>query len=269
MLKFGEDQTFPTVLSEKKVTLRFLNPRTISIPSAYPIVTALGIDTDNLLSPEDLEEIRVYFNNIIRAYRLLTKETYNNGNIIQISKDHFLQLVVYGEVDGKGILSKPRFIQYVKKLETGTIEQDAYSEIARLACSNKLILEWSNEEILLQAKSFFEQENYRMALLEAVIVLEITVSSLIRKKAEELEINKKEIGDFLKVEGLTCCLETVLPLLFSRDLPSRKLLVELKSAISIRNAIVHKGRSSVTPKEAQDAITKIEEFVNKAKPLFK
>jgi hypothetical protein len=183
LLKFGDDHTFHTVLSEKKVTLRFLNPRRIAIPSASPMVTALGIDTDNLLSPDDLEEIRVYFNKIIRAYRLITKETYNNGNIIQISKDHFLQLVVYGEVDKQGILSKPRIIQFVKKIEMGTVSKDVYNEIARLADSENLIKECSNDEILLQAKSFLEQENYRMAVLEAVIALEITVSSIIVKKS--------------------------------------------------------------------------------------
>jgi uncharacterized protein (UPF0332 family) len=268
MLKFGDEQTFPIIFSEKKVTLKFLNPKRIAIPSPYPIVTALGIDTDNLLSPDDLEKIRVYFNNIIRAYRLMTQETYNNGNIIQISQDQFLQLIVYGEVDENDIISKPRLIQYVKKLEMGTVSKDMYGEIARLANSVNLIKECSNNEILLQAKSFFEQENYRMAVLEAVIALEITVSSLIRKKAEELEISKKEIGELLKIEGLTCCLETVLPMLFSRDLPSRDLLVKLKSAISIRNAIVHKGRSSISSKEAQDAIIKIEEFVNKAKGVI-
>jgi len=117
MLKFGEDQTFSVKISGRTVTLRFFNPKIISIPPAHLMVTNLGIDTDNLLNPDDLEKIRLRFNEIIRAYRLVTKETYNNGNITQISKDQFLKLVVYGQVDNNNVFSKPRWIQHVKKLE--------------------------------------------------------------------------------------------------------------------------------------------------------
>ena len=269
MLKFGEEQTFSVELSGRTVTLRFFNPKRISIPPAHLMVTALGIDTDDLLNLEELEKIRLRFNEIIRAYRLVTKETYNNGNITQISNDLFLKLVVYYEVDKDNVLSKPRFIQHIKKLEIGVISNDSYSEITRLVSSINLINERSNDEILLQAKSFLSQENYRMAVLEAVIALEITVSSLIRKRAKEEDISDKDVESFLFSFGSSSCLKVVLRLLIPESIPSETVLLGCKGAITIRNDIVHRARSSVTTKDAQDAINNIEMFINTANDLMK
>lgn len=270
MLKFSTEQTFSQAISEKTVTLRFLNPTTITIPPAHLMLTALAIDTDGELSPDELERIRLYVNNIIRSYRLVTKETYNNGNITQMSRDQFLKLIIYGEIDKEGnLISQPRLIQYVKKLEFGVVDTETYSEIAHLANSVNLIIERSNDEILLQAKSFLEQENYRMAVLEAVIALEITVSSIIRRKAEEKGITEDEIENFMINVGLRGNLKVVLRLLVSESLPSEEILSGCKGAIAIRNDIVHRARSSVTPREAQDAINNIESFVNHVRQLLK
>jgi hypothetical protein len=269
MLKFSSDHVFSQEISGKTVLLRFLNPKVISIPPAHLMLTALGIDTESELTPDDLEQIRLYTNNIIRSYRLVTGETYNNGAITQVSNDQFLKLIFYAEIDERGnFTSKPRLIQFVKKLEFGVIEGEKYSEIAHLASSINLITKRSNDEILLQARSFLEQENYRNAVLEAVIALEITVSSIIRKKALEKGITEQETENFMTNVGLKSSIEIVLRLLVSESLPPEEVLQGCKGAITIRNDIVHRARSSVTQREAQDAIRNVELFINHVRHLL-
>jgi hypothetical protein len=204
-------------------------------------------------------------NDIIRAYRIVTKETFNNGNISRISRDQFLKLVFYGEVDGNGVLSRARWIQHIERLEVGYVSGETYAEISRLAGSAELALECPNDEILLQAQSFLQQENYRMTVLEAVIALEIAVSSTIRKKSKEEGISEDDIENFLIDVELSQCLKVVLRLLISEGLPSKDVLSGCKGAIRIRNDVVHRARSSVTQKEAQDAVSNIQMFIEHVK----
>jgi len=107
-----------------------------------------------------------------------------------------------------------------------------------------------------------------MAILEAIIALEITVSSLITNRAKEKGIDENDVNGFLLSFGSSLCLKVVLRLLIPESIPSETVLLGCKSAITIRNAIIHRGRSSVTKKEAQDAINNIEMFINKANDLM-
>jgi hypothetical protein len=254
-------------LSEKNVALRFINPSRITFPPAP--TTVLGIDVEGQLTPDDLERICVFFNNIIRAYRFVTKETYNNGVISQIAKDQFLKLILYGEIDAHGnFVDRPRSIHFVRSLEIGTIDEETYSEIRRLAETPDLFLSRSYDEILLQAKSFFEQENYRMAILEAVIALEIVVSSIIKKLAGEKQIPEDKTEQFLVDVGLAEALDVVLKLLCSDALPAPEIIAGCKGANSIRNNIIHRACLSVSQREAQDAINNIEAFIQHIQPLI-
>jgi integrase len=92
---------------------------------------------------------------------------HTNGNVLTVKK-------LLGHKQVKNTM------KYIGRIEFKN------SDLARaLAESPDLILNQSYNEILLQAKSFLEEENYRMAILEAVIALEIVVSSIIRKFADE------------------------------------------------------------------------------------
>ena len=138
-LKTANNQVYPFQLSGKEVTLRFINPPNIAFPPAP--ATILGIDVEIPLTPADLQRICVFFNNVIRAYRFVTKEIYNNGVISQIPQDQFLSFVQYGEIDAHGnFVGKPRSIHFLKRLELATIDEETYSEIRRLAESPDLIL---------------------------------------------------------------------------------------------------------------------------------
>ncbi len=150
----------------------------------------------------------------------------------------------------------------------GVIEDQKYSEIKQLTDSPNLILERSYDEILLQAKSFFDQENFRMAILEAVIALEIVISSIIRRIAAQKGISEGETEDLLVRVGLTRSLKIVLKLLIPESLPKEEIIAGCKGVISIRNGIIHKERLSVSPREAQDAINSIEMFISHVQPIM-
>jgi len=266
-LNFNPTQSFDLKLTDQKVRLTFVNPVALSIPPAP--LTTLTFDSQTPLTPEKLEEIRLFVNRIFRAYRLITKQTFNSGTITQLAKQDFLNYVQYGEIDENGkLIGKPRFISYIHQLKIGGIEVEEFSEIRRSAESPDLILERSYDEILLQAKSFFDQENFRMALLEAVIALEIVVSSIISRIATEKGISEGETEDFLVRVGLAYSLEIVLKLLIPQSLPREEVILGCKGANTIRNGIMHKARLSVSQSEAEDAINNIEMFISQVKPLM-
>jgi hypothetical protein len=254
-------------LADQKIRLEFVNPVSLSIPPVP--VTALTFDSDTPLTPEKLDEIRLFVNRIFRAYRLVTKQTFNSGTITQLAKHDFLSYVQYSEIDENGkLIGKPRAISYVHRLEIGRIEDEKFSEIRRLAESPDLFLDYSYDEILLQAKSFFDQENFRMALLEAVIALETVVSSIISRIATEKGISEGATEDFLIRVGLANSLEIVLKLAVPESLPAEAVILGCKGANSIRNGIMHKTRLSVSKREAEDAINNIEMFVSQVQSLM-
>jgi len=266
-LNFSHTQTFDLQLPEKTIKLNFQNPEKVVFPPAP--LTSLSVDSETPLTPDDLENIRSFSNKIFRAYRLVTKETFNSGVITQLAKHEFLRHILYGEIDEKGkFLGQPRLISYVRKLQIGVIDDQKYSEIKQLADSPNLIFERSYDEILLQAKSFFDQENFRMAITEAVIALEIVVSSIIRRIAAQKGISEGETEDLLVEVGLARSLKIVLKLLVPESLPTEEVISRCKGAITIRNGIIHKERLSISPREAQDAINSIEMFISHVQPLM-
>ena len=229
----------------------------------------LIFDSNTSLIPEELEEIRLFANRIFRAYRLITKQTFNGGTVTQLAKQDFFRFVLYGEMDEKGnLIGKPHTVSYIHKLEIGSIRGEQFSEIRQLAESPNLILERSFEEVLLQAESFFDQENFRMAVVEAVIALEIVVSSIVSKVATEKGISEGDTQSFLEKIGLTDTLKMVLKLVIPESLPSEEAISGCKGAITIRNSIIHRERLVVSQREAQDALAAIKGFISHVQPLM-
>jgi len=264
---FKRTQTFDLQLPDKEVRLTFANPEPLRFPPAP--LTALTFDSNTPLTPDELDEIRLFVNRIFRAYRLITRQTFNSGTIAQLAKHDFLRFVLYSEMDERGnVIGAPHTVSYIHKLEIGSIEDEKFSEIRQLLESPNLIFERSYDEILLQAESFFDQENYRMAVVEAVIALEIVLSSMIGRVATERGISETDIQNFLEKVGLTDTLKTVLKLLISESLPNEEVTSGCKGAITIRNSIIHKKRLSVSQREAQDALDNIERFISQVKPLM-
>jgi len=256
-LKFLRSHIFEIKLhSGIIITMRFLNPEQIVIPPAPGTVVAF--DSDKKLDVDDLDKGRLYLNNVVRAYRFITQETYNNGVIKELPYDQFFRIVIIQEIDESGNpIGPPMYNSYIKELKVGTIRQEDYLKIKELADSPKIMLKYLPDELLLRATSFLQEENFRMAILEAVTALEIVVSSTIREFGHKRGISEKKIKKLIRDAGLTGNLDVVLRLLIPDDLPSKDIMSGCKGAIKIRNAIVHEGRLSVSEKEAKGAIDNI------------
>lgn len=120
---------------------------------------------------------------------------------------------------------------------------------------------------LLNAKDACLEEDYRHALIEGVIALEIELSTFIRHRCESLDISKNSIDGFINRVGLSGNLSVVLKMFCEEvELPA-DLIDKCKGAIKIRNDIVHRGRREVHPTEAEKMIISISEMVEFLKGL--
>jgi len=113
------------------------------------------------------------------------------------------------------------------------------------------------EDLLLNAGHYIFTGEYRMSILESVIALELVVSNFIREEGKKKTVSRKKIEGFIKDVGVSGNIEVTIQLLAGKgksDLPNDKAFEKCKTGITIRNAIVHKGRTSVTPKEARETL---------------
>lgn len=116
---------------------------------------------------------------------------------------------------------------------------------------------------LSDAKRSLYYKDFIFALLNSVIALEIKVSDTIRSIACSKGIKKDDINNFIKEVGLTGNIKATLKLLVPTDfkLPPDEVFAKCKSAITIRNAIMHDGRRDVPNNEIETYIDKIEEMI--------
>jgi hypothetical protein len=101
--------------------------------------------------------------------------------------------------------------------------------------------------------------NYTHSIINAVISLEIVLSDFIRKAAIMRGIDESSIDDHIRRVGLTGNLKTTLKLLVPKEIsfPNEEVFTYCKSAITLRNAIVHKGRRNVLKKDVEQLINYI------------
>jgi len=247
------------IVSGRTVEIRFLNPTRVAIPPAPR--TLLSVNSDGELEVDELNRVRLYVNILIRAYRIVAKETYNSGIIRPIPYDAFFRIMIRQELDEEGHpVGSPRTMQYIRQLELGVISQEQYDRVRQISQSSRILQRHLIDELLLGARSFFHEENHRMAVMEAVIALDITVSSLVRKIGRSRGISRGDLKNFIQEVGLSRGLKVVLKLLID-SLPNETVLEGCKGANSIRNKIVHEGRLNVTENEANEAIQNITAFV--------
>ena len=120
---------------------------------------------------------------------------------------------------------------------------------------------------LLNAKDACLEEDYRHALIEGVIALEIELYDFSRQRCKSIGISKKKLDGFIIDVGLKGNLSVVLKMLCEGvDLPA-DLMEQSKGAITIRNDIVHRGRREVHPTEAEEKIISIFKMVEFLKEL--
>jgi predicted Holliday junction resolvase-like endonuclease len=123
-------------------------------------------------------------NDIIRAYQIVTRDIFNNGIINQLTWNQFTCSLRFEEIDQNGkFMGDPETFYILVGLSDGPIDKTKYEEIKSLTESPGLMSKRALDEILIQARIFQEQHNFRMTILESVIALEFALNSIVRNSA--------------------------------------------------------------------------------------
>jgi len=109
------------------------------------------------------------------------------------------------------------------------------------------------------------QEDFRLAIIEAVTALEIVLYGFIRKQGEKLGMPSKILEMYIigpKGVGLTGNINVVLKEL-TKDLEQIDVetIRKCKGAIKIRNKILHKGLREVSSTDTEKRIIAIEKMI--------
>lgn len=134
------------------------------------------------------------------------------------------------------------------------------NEIESSLLSNFILPLW--EELLMNAEQYIYQVNFRHSILESVIAIELVVSNFIKKKCKEKNISDDDAEEYIKNVGLTGNIKTTLKLLINDDLPEDEMFEKCKAGITIRNAIVHRGRKDVNKSEAEDILNANKQLIS-------
>lgn len=193
------------------------------------------------------------------------------------SKEFHLQRIAYADV--------PDY-KYSYKLKDGTIEgqylmfftpgiggltissKNEYryaskfvlNEVQQALTSN---IEFKPSEIfLLNAKDGLVREDWRKAVLESVIALESAVYNFISGRLEKAGVSKSKRNEFLKDCGIATSIDILLKILLSdEETISDDLVQKCKSAINIRNKIVHNSLNDVPRNVSEQGVIAIEEVI--------
>lgn len=124
------------------------------------------------------------------------------------------------------------------------------------------------EELLINAKQYLYETEYRHSILESVIALELVVSDYIRSKFRESGTLDRQADALIKDIGLTGNLKVLLPFMtHNQEKPSNALLSRCTGSITVRNSIVHKGLGNVSSKQAEDALDSCTALISFIKSL--
>lgn len=117
--------------------------------------------------------------------------------------------------------------------------------------------------LLLYAKKACLEENYRLAIIEAVAGLEVALADFIQFKGSKTTLKKGELNGFIKTFGLYMNLKVTLKLL-SQGLEQvdDEVLKCCQSVIEKRNDIMHKGLLEVEAAETEKGVLAIQSMVN-------
>lgn len=225
--------------------------------------TMLIVDSTKSMNvdPNWVLQAFTHVNNIIRAYQIVTKDVFNHGIINQLTWNQFGCVNTIGEIDENGKFKKsPEVFYFVLGIAAESIPDTEYYEIKHLAESTALMQTRALDEILIQAKIFLEQHNFRMTVLESVIALEFALSSIVRNSAKRKGMTEGKIEAFIFKLGTAQILDS-LKLLITEKLPSEEIISACRKANSVRNNIVHRGCLAVTLQEAQEALRNVELFI--------
>lgn len=207
-------------------------------------------------------------NRFIDVYRTFTEEFH----VELLSYPDILDYQIYYNINGK--LNKVAMCS----LSTGMggicislgmpkYKTDEILEDIKYTLVNEKTLDLS-EIYILNAKDAVLKEDFRRATLEGVIALELVLSEFIRRRGRAKGISNGDIDGFIKDVGLTGNIKISLKLLLSEDESiDEGLISTCRGAITVRNAIVHKGLRECPSGKTEDRILSIEKLISKIKSL--
>ncbi|MBK5133814.1 MAG: hypothetical protein KGD70_15455 [Candidatus Lokiarchaeota archaeon] len=116
---------------------------------------------------------------------------------------------------------------------------------------------------LMNSKNACLQEDFRLAIIQSVIALEIILYQFIKCQGEKLKIPAKTLNSSIKEIGLT---GNILPLLKMLTIDQEQIDIEIirdcKGAIKIRNKIIHQGFRDIHSTDTENRIIAIEQMIN-------
>ena len=116
---------------------------------------------------------------------------------------------------------------------------------------------------LMNSKDACLQEDFRLAIIQSVIALEIVLYQFIKQQGEKLKIPAKTLNSSIKEIGLT---GNILPLLkmltVGQEQIDTEIIRDCKGAIKIRNKIIHQGFRDIHSTDTENRIIAIEYMIN-------
>jgi len=127
----------------------------------------------------------------------------------------------------------------------------------------------SDKIFILNSKDACLQEDFRLAIIEAVTALEIVLYRFIRLQGKRLQVPKDELDNFIMDVGLTGNITVVLKMLTEGQKQiDDDTIGKCKGAIKIRNRILHEGFRDVTSTDTEERIIAIEKMIEYLKALI-
>ena len=134
------------------------------------------------------------------------------------------------------------------------------NEIENSLANNFTLPFW--EELLMNSEQYIYETNFRHSVLESVIALELITSKFIIKKCQEKNIPDSDAKEYIQRVGIEGNIKTTFKLLIDDNLPEDEVFERCKAGITIRNAVVHKGRKDVNKTEAEDTLRANKELID-------
>ena len=217
------------------------------------------VDLDEI--ERDYENIFLkYYNRFIDSYRLISSR-HKIRNIWNFSE--FLSPL---DVTASKNINPEEFhcIEFGPGKDYLVLRKPLRSEKEHLDLEKSLSQELPlTTQFLMDAKRALQFLDLIHCNINAVIALEISVSSYIKKHATKKGIKEKEIENYLKEIGITGNIKTTLKLITPGDiiLPKKNVFNNCKGAITNRNSIVHKGLRELNINILSQQLEAIEELI--------
>ena len=209
------------------------------------------------------ERVLRFLNRFIETSRYVTEEFW-------VEPARYQDLLSYKTFyyDGKNRYPTTKLSE--KKLENNEIESKMEypfklndEKLGQLYNSLKNESELDPSKILLMnSKDACLQEDFKHAIIQSVIALEIVLYQFIKYQGEKLKIPTKTLNSSIKEIGLT---GNILPLLrmltVGQEQIDNEIIRDCKGAIKIRNKIIHQGFRDIHSTDTENRIIAIEYMI--------